>query len=245
MKRFILVMLIISFVYSAFAFDELWQRAQEVAENSWRLVPGLTTMQMSFRTGRNEMDNMGFVARISHGLAEDNTIYSELLSVVDRDPNSSINSDDVDLTDLESIQEFREFRELISQMGKDMIPEREGMFFETNTRNLTVRRTRQERRVNRRDCQAFDVRYSPTGKRADRVEGTVWIDIERGVPVLAEMQIPMLDQKRSTNIHYAFDARTNQFYPSRIEETSTQTYYDVAYSAVMTMTFENYWEFPE
>ena len=241
MKKYFLFFFLVAFICLVYPFDELWLQAQAAAENSWKLVPGHTTMQMSFRAGRNEMDNMGFVAKISHVLDEDNSIKSELLSIESNDPNKQNDDGQIELADL---NEFSEFKELIEQMGKDLIPSKEGMFLETNTRNLSVKRLRQEKRVNRRNCQAFEVRYSSTGKRSDRIEGTVWIDIERGVPVLAEMQIPMIDQKRSTNIHYAFDTATNQFYTSRIEDTSTQTYYDVNYSAVMIMTFEDYWEFP-
>ena len=240
MKKIILVFLILTFICTVYAFDELWQKAQEIAENSWRLVPGQTTMQISFREGRNEMRNMGFTARISHTLNEDNTIYSTLLSLENRGDTSS----DEEEPDIEELSELREFRDLLEAMSKDMIPTREGMFFETDTRNIRVRRQNQTRRIGRRQCQAFEVRYSPSGRRSERIEGTVWLEIDTGVPVLAEMQIPMLNERRSSNVSYGYDAATNQYFTSRVEDTSTQTFYEVNYSVVGVLTYENYWEFP-
>ena len=238
MKKTILTFIIVLMFTAIFAFDALWQKAQEMAENSWMMVPGRTNFEMAFRQGRIVNQDYGFKGEIVHTLMEDKSVHNEIVSIEVREPGKDVQT-------LETFQDSDDFKEWSQQTNEDMTPSQENnIFLEKDTRNLRVRKQNQTRRIGRIECQSFDVRYTPSGRRADRVEGTVWLNIETGAPVLAEMRIPMLDQTVTRDISYTHLPETNQFVETREVYTETRSFMEMAMSIIITTTYSEHWEFP-
>jgi hypothetical protein len=240
MKRILLITLLLAITISAYSFDALWQKAQELAENSWRLVPGTSALTMSYQAPGQR--SPGFTVRISHTLGEDNEIISEIISFVAHDERFAR---DAELEDLADIAGSEQFVDLMEQMSEQLRPTHYSMFTETDTRNIRVRRTREQRRIGRRDTIGFNVRFTPEGRRGDRMEGTVFLCLETGSPILAEMVVPTLDARFNHNTSFSFDAENQRFMQTRNQvETVTQSW-GMTVTVSLTLVMDGHWEFPE
>jgi hypothetical protein len=277
MKKMILIMVVLFSIHNVYAFDALWQKAQELAENSWTLVPGLTTMHHKMNIGRRAQAGAEFEIVFSRSLGEDNQIAVELVSAnyILIEPDGDFDEDDdfeIDPYELEAFEkEFgtieidestiissndldydHGFDELIQKMVDQeiergaIVPKREGVFFETNTRLLRVRRLNEQSEINGRMAQAFDIRYSTSGRRRDRVDGEVWLCIETGAPVLtvfSPARTPMFVRNISFRTYYDFLSDSNQFIAVHGAITTSASILGMRASLVVSMTYEEHWEF--
>ena len=261
MKKIIMVLTLTLFFLHIFAFDELWQKAQVIAENSWKLVPGITTLEMFTISENADNISAGMEIKMLHYLGEDGTIVTEVIKAemtIDEGEMPEIEDDEDFFISEEDLAEFliEDFHQpddfddaaiaMANEMSKDMIPKRSGMFFETNTRNLSVKRMNETKTINGRLCQGFEIRYSASGKRRDREEGTVWLEINTGAPVMAEMSpnsTPMFTRSINIETHYGFNDDTKQFFREKVINNAEISVLRIRMNMITTIMNENYWEF--
>jgi hypothetical protein len=130
--------------------------------------------------------------------------------------------------------------------SNERFPKREGVFFETNTRNLRVRRLNERREINGIMAQGFDVRYTPAGRRRAREEGNVWLCIETGSPVLSELsptRTPRFVRSINNRVYYNFLSETNQFVKVKTVSTSEGGALGFRMSLNITLISEDFWEY--
>ena len=271
MKKIILVFLILTFICTVYAFDELWQKAQALAENSWRLVPGRSIVS-SLTVSDNQSMRIGFDFEVAHTLDTDGNILTEIISYttiddfgVDfreilsenmeelfEDELNEMFDGDFDIEEFEMGESFefiseKEINDIADDFFKDMIPKRTGMFFETNSRNITVNRTRETKMINSRFCQAYEVSYTNTGRRRDRDDVIVWLEVSTGAPVLTESRprrTPPFVRSVIINTHYVFNEETNQFFVELFETVTEISILRQRMSMTLSVRRGDYWEYP-
>jgi len=235
MKRFILLCLILAIVTTIFAFDDLWQQAAEIQRNSKGRVPGKTTITQKFPMGQGEL-----VVVLAHTMGEDGKIVNEVLS-------TSINGTDVDdemKSDLAKVREA--ITEQLSQ-STDEDDDKDDLFLETDKKKLTVKRTKETKGINRNPCVAYDVTYSPTGKRVDSQFGKVWLNSNTGAPVLVELQVPnaSIEIKRTDmKSYYKFDKNTNTNIVDSVNTVVEVEMMNMSFKQELVMKFSDYWTKP-
>jgi len=90
----IITFMVISSINSAFEVDDLWQKAQAMAENSWRLVPGQVTTTIISSSDNDEASATTSTTVYTTFLGEDGTIVSEKL-----EDNAHISQSEIVTTD--------------------------------------------------------------------------------------------------------------------------------------------------
>ena len=309
MKKLLVLMLLIatliiafwvvSSLNTAFEVDELWQKAQAMAENSWRLVPGQVTMIVESISDDDSIVNSSTKTVFVNSLGEYGTIISERiddLTIEDEsikaishshDSYDCLSTDAFMLPALSNIEGIDSIRDLMSspnvrvmtlsgdqmpdleelqahgivniqmheignspnsEAGTGLTPKREGIFFETNKHNLTLRRQRSRKVIDDRLCQGYSFKYTPFGS-SELQEGVVWLDITTGAPVLKEIGSPkkfFSPSSVSTTIHIGFNEVTNQFFMERKEEKTSIAIPIVGINMNIhsIRIEENHWEYP-
>ena len=238
-------MLIIIIIYSAYPIDDLWRKAQSLAENSWRLVPGKTTTIIETFQGGVSQGNPTTIVKSIY-LSEEGKIVSETLPMETELP-------ELKLEDLENLEEL--LSSLPSQEGshtkvitlsgsdldmsnlppgmhtvqtshhtpKDLTPKKEGIFFEKNKKFLTLKKVKGTKTIEGKLCRGYRYDYTKTGLKKDREQGTIWLDTTTGVPVLKEPAASkdlLATESTISNVYYGFNPETRQFYTERIEATT-------------------------
>ena len=237
MKKVLVFIVLFTCFMSAFTIDELWNKTLEIAENSWQILPGRITMtsETSFSEGlRARTMRMEIVFGLSK--AEDGTVRAFSIS---RDLTSS---DEIAQRERNEINRMvdRSIRELLEQ---DFTPKREGIFT-ADCPNTTVRRQRNTRTIDGRLAQSYRVTHTPTGKRTDRIDGTVWIDAETRAPLLSEMrpsQFPEGVRRMDIKTFYKYLEDTNQFIVIRQETSSTAQGGNMIFTSEQVQVFEEHW----
>jgi len=211
MKRLLFICLILTIATTIFAFDELWEQAAELQRNSIGRVPGKTTMTTKFPMGQGEIEIV-----ISHKPDENGKIKMELISTEVK----GMEDEELKAKVLEGMTSqlkagFAKADSLIDakeSVGESILDDEENIFLETDKKKLTVKRTKETKGINRNPCVAYDVTYSPTGKRVDSQFGKVWLNSNTGAPVLVELQVPnaSIEIKRTdVKRYYKYDKNSN------------------------------------
>ena len=236
----VIVLLILSFniissLNSTFHADELWQKAQELAGNSYTLVPGKrtiiietvtdgdtaaaesTTTAYSFHLGDNgEIVTEQISTPVSFDLSALDFDISEHLGDIQSGSNVKIltltSMDDLpDFVDMENVQMFSMHSDSVSF---DLTPSRTGIFFEEDRHKLTLRKMRGTKEIDGINVSGYAFKYSITGQKSDRTKGVVWLNSETGAPVMQEISSTGLSMTGSTDTvkHFGFKTDTNQFF---------------------------------
>ena len=242
MKRLIMVIIALSLMTTAFAFDELWQKAQRIMDNSWRLVPGQTTI-----TSRT-LNNSGDVAVVASDDTCPNTNRprggvggvmqeSEIVISHARGGRGTIVSELVSSSGAQQM-------EIDARLDRDMTPQRESMFFETNNRNIQVTKLDETKTINDVQTQAFSVSFTPRGERS-ATESKVWLCTTTGAPVLVEAQPPvnqpMVNSVNRTTF-YTFDAENNRAFTHREEFVTSISAMGMNITNESVIVMEGHWE---
>ena len=230
MKKLVITLLTLCLVTTVFAFDELWQKAQKISENSWNLVPGKTTQLNKMTDDKKNEMVMDLEVIVLHSLADNGSVLNELVTAKNM-------GEDLDPDDNKQIEGI---------LSQDKTPSKDGMFFETNPKNLTVNVLRESKNINGKDCQAYSVRYLPDGNKKEALEGKVWLDKKTGAPVLAELTMsktPMFVKSVDMKTHYLFEQ--GKVYPDKIEVVMSISALGKKITNETTILMHDYWEYPE
>ena len=259
MKKSFSILILLCFVCSAYAFDDLWQKARVFAENSKGLIAGKMTMEIEMTEEKMPDARAGSRMVYISFLGEDGNIVTELISNEEYSIGMDDLFDDEELDEEElqlfsELDDFDDFEEIDSSQGNSQNNPMSDMnfggvnlnemFLETNKRNITVNRSRNTKIINDIHCQAYEVRYSPSGKRKDRVEGIVWLEIDKGVPVLSEMsptRKPVFVKSMDMNTYFGFDEEINVFFSEAAVINTSISFLGKRMNMVMTMTQEDFW----
>ena len=258
MKKIIIITIIIALIIIAFSIissinssfdnDELWQKAQVLAENSYRLIPGKRTITTETITDGNvdtssESTTVYTFHRDENGdivtEVEKKFDLAELLSQLnlndqtDHDSTHSLtqnsnvrimsfNSMD-EIPDLSSLGDVQVLGDTDVSFEFDMTPKKEGVLFENDKNKLTLRKMRGTKNMEGRQAQGYSFKFTATGRKNDKQNGVMWLDTETGAPIMQEIGSAGLSLKKGnkTLSYYGFDKELNMFFTEKeIDEKS-------------------------
>ena len=273
MKKAFFTMLIIVIISSAYPIDDLWKKAQDLAENSWRLVPGKTTTTVeTFQGGVTQGAGTTIVKSIY--LSEDGKIVSEtlpmenelpVLKLEDLEnleellttlPNHeegqtrvlTLSDSDFDMSNLPAGTHTIQHVASLPDTKNDLTPKKEGIFFEKNKKFLTLKKVKGTKTIEGKLCQGYKYDYTKTGLKKDREQGTIWLDTITGSPVLKEPTAPkdlISTETTISNVYYGYNYNTRQFYPKRIESMTNISVpiVNLKMNIKSTTIEEDHWEY--
>lgn len=233
MKKSLITIALLLIIVNIFAFDELWQKAQKFAENSWNLVPGKIIQQniMKDLKSNEDMNQSDIIINV---IKDDMGFIKSVLEKA--------------IVDGQEVNESNSQIEML--LNVDRTPNRKGMFLTNDKKDISVKRLRQNSKINDLDCIAYEVSYTTTddSNKRETLKGTVWLASKDGRPVLAEMEMaktPMFVQSIKMNTHYGFDNNTQKIFIEKVDM-------DVNISALgkrmhnkTIVTMSDYWEYKE
>jgi hypothetical protein len=258
MKKLLVCLLLLTFVCSVFAYDELWQKAQAIAENSWNLVPGKTTVQSENITTTSKYTfKLGYEIVVGLSLGEDGAIKSELISKSIHDnydelkkntgiPKADLNNLKRELDDVKA--SFN--NQVNEQLSDDDKPEKNGIFFENDRKILTLNKQKKTQVIEGKTCSVYRYKYRPADKKETQ-EGTVWLDTETGAIVqmqrsLDNDRMPLEIRKYATpelKATYQYDAELNRTYPVKQEINLEITQGMETHTVNQIIQNEDFWEY--
>ena len=273
MKKTLLTMLLIAMISSIFAIDDLWKKAQTLAENSWNLVPGKTTTTVeTFQNGVSQGPGVTVVKSVY--LSEEGKIISEIIPQENEPPALKIedlenleellgslpgsesgqtrvltlSGSDIDMSNLPAGTHTVRHVQTSSESHQDLTPKKEGIFFEKNKKFLTLKKIRGTKTIEGKICQGYSYDYTKTGLKKDREQGTIWLDITTGAPVFKEPTAPkdlLATETTISNVYYGYNAETSQFYTERIESNSDISIpiANLKMNMKRTIIEEDHWEY--
>ena len=266
MKKLLLTMLLLTIVISIFAFDELWQKAQAVMENSKNMTPGTLAQHFESISKNPKFEfQLGYEIIVSFAPDEDGNTVTNLVSrrtfdnYDDLRKNTGIPRSDL----LDMRKAVDELKASINGISNDMLnkdmdsDEFEGnditwfgVFFETDPKKLQLSPQKKLQVMNGVNCQVYKVKYMPDGNKKNTETGTIYLNAETGVPVyssfdLRNMKLPLelkLIKDPAMNTHYTYDAERNMALPSRTEINISIPFMGTTSSVNTLITMGDYWE---
>ena len=214
-----------------FAFDALWQKAQNLSDNNPNFQPGKTTM--SVITTSPDLPDSTFMQNTTifiQYVGEDGKLATEIIS---QEMFVNVEGEDIDVDLFDDYDETEEISDeemeaLLKEEGVDSSSrgfeagfsmEESKILSERNPRNITVRNLNETKEINGKIAQGYSIRYTPTRRRRDRIEGTFWLDVNNGAPVMSElypgMKIPFVKSYFFVG-YYTFIEDSNHFYVDRM-----------------------------
>jgi len=230
MKKLVTCIMLMGIISSVFAIDELWQKAQKISQNSWRLVPGKTTERLKMiDPKKNEIQSNEEII-VKHSLGNNKNVLNKLVL-------ATKNGEALD-------PEEKRVKKILS---KDNTPKKKGVFFETNPKYFKVKRLDEIKEINGKKCQAYEIEYIADGDKDKALKGKIYLDIITGSPVLSELQLvntPMSVENVDMVTHYNFDNKKNQVYVSKKEIHTLVSMFFVKAKMEGIVLMEDYWEYP-
>ena len=266
MKKLIVTLLILTIMVSVFAFDELWQKAQAVMENSKKMTPGTLAQHFESISKNAKYDfQLGYEIIVSFAPGEDGNTVTSLVSRRTFDNYNDLRNNTgiprSDLLDMrKAVDELKASINGISNdmLNKDMDSEELegndlnwfGVFQETDPKKLVLSPQKKFQTMNGVTCQVYKVKYMPDGNKKNTETGTIYLNAETGVPVyssfdLRNMKLPLelkLITDPAMNTHYTYDAERNLALPSRVEINISIPFMGNTSSMNTLITMGDYWE---
>ena len=266
MKKLLVTMLVLTIMTSVFAFDELWQKAQAVMENSKNMTPGTLAQHFESISKNPKFEfKLGYEIIVSFAPGEAGSTVTSLVSrrtfdnFSDLRTNKGIPNSDL----IEMRKAVDEMKASINGISNDMLnkdmdsDELEGndlnwfgVFQETDPKKLNLSPQKKLQSMNGVTCQVYKVKYMPDGNKKNTETGTIYLNAQTGVPVyssfdLRNMKLPLelkLITDPAMNTHYTYDAEKNMALPSRVEINISIPFMGTTSSMNTLITMGDYWE---
>ncbi|MCK9330984.1 MAG: hypothetical protein PHY08_12480 [Candidatus Cloacimonetes bacterium] len=205
MKKILFLIAILIISINIYAFDNLWQKAQQYAENGWKMVPGYIHQVNVMKNEKTDEVMSQMDVKISTKLNDFEIIENELIEAF-------INDEPAD----ENTQEIK------SLLEADNTPSRKGMFLTEDTENIKVKDLNSLSEINGIKVSSYQVKFTTLDENNKKqiLEGTVWLDSQTGRPVLSEMTMkktPMFVKSIDVKTYYGFNDEGQYFYPDKVE----------------------------
>jgi hypothetical protein len=230
-KYLILTICLLSVALLNAAENEIWDKARNIAELNWNLVPGLSstvseTLNIPYEVSVNKTEYV-----VAHQPFE-NLIMNELVSA---------KIDGVEQTGENASREFDGI------LKHDLTPEKEGMFFRDNGEGLTYEFTGREEEVKGFNCLAFDFIYEIDHEN-NTYRGVVWLDRDTGAPIKREFSMdknPRLVKDMSIEEYYHYDPQTREWFRESVKSQTIVAVMGQEMMNITTVTYSDYWRYEE
>jgi len=228
MKNQAIFLLLLLLISRLFAFDDLWQKTQEISSRSNNLIPGRSSITFDYTQTVRLTDFMvHWEAELIHELDATNQIRTSIESKKMTDNFNELKNQVIPISTLNefrtTLDQFRKsFTDMVNgQANIDLTPKENGIFTENDRKILTVKRQKKLLQIGGITCVEYQINYKPKEKKDEQTKGKIWVHSETGVPVYAELQplqsllsmVPGL--KPELQIYFDYDPDNNTYYPSR------------------------------
>ena len=266
MIKYVFTVFLILTITTIFAFDELWQKAQTIMENSKNYVPGTLAQHWESVTKKPGYEfRLGYEIIIGHALGEEGKTETSLISrntfdnYNDLRNNPGIPRNDI-LDMRKAVDELKSGINSISNsmLNKDMDAEElddrdilwTEIFTETDPKKLVLTPQKRDQNIGGNTCRVYKVRYMPDGKKKNSQTGTIYLDTVTGVPVLSvfdilDLGLPLeikLPRNPEMRTYYSYDVENNIAHPSRVEIKISIPFMGITSEMNTMITMGDYWE---
>ncbi len=238
MKPYLIIWLCLTLFYSfslnALDKDNLWSKAQTIAEANLNLIPGKTHMTMTTVNDRSGDVIQNSEVKIKHFLNEKSEIVSKILQQDVEGENELDQEND---------------RMINNMLERDLKPKREGIFFLEPNDDFKLKPTGEKSSIKGFDCLEFE--FSFNTKTDDDKEvtfvGSLWLEEETGAvikQVFSSDRTPMFVRDITIERSYFFDKDKQIWY---LEEMTTKAEVRLLLRRLTNQSrtvYKDYWEYP-
>lgn len=212
--------------------DSLWQKAVDIAEKNWTLVPGYTIRIDRMLDKDDEVESVTEVW-VKHSLTDSLTIENTIVKA---------------FLDSQQVSE-EEYDQFMQFAGQDMMPENKSLFHNTPPDNPLITKTQEQQEIKGRPCIGYKYEYRLEDDEYGTISqsGMIWIDKETGAPMYLEFVadgLPRMIKKMDGFALYSFDPTTETWW---LEKTVTNMEIKLLFVTRKTQSevqYKDYWEYP-
>jgi hypothetical protein len=232
MKRSAILIIVIVTLCSLWGDDSnhpLWEKAREITENNWLLVPGNLEQITYQKSGKGKLKSQ---ETVSVEFAQVQAEVAAFLITAHRD-GEELSIDDEKVAEL---------------MKEDMKPDNSSLFHNFKGRDLKVKLNGKSRVIEGQNCVGFDYSYTKEdGEFAgDGIPGwgTVWLHEESGAPLQNEMSFkPPAKAVKDMSITYHYHWGDEGWFKKQVEMKFLISILLIKYNIEVIRNYDNYWEY--
>ncbi|MDP8321893.1 MAG: hypothetical protein RAO94_06045 [Candidatus Stygibacter australis] len=229
MKKIIILLVLCSavFLVADDQSDELWQKAQAIAEVNWRWVTGEMELRVS------GLDDNGSEMMTSLLIFSYEQEDGEIIGYYDGGTRSG-----------NLIPEHDEIVQMF--LSQDMSPDSSSIFFNNADWGLEVTRTGVTDKVLKQNCAEFTFSGERPGEDGKPIpmEGKVWLDLETGVPVFMESTMyPSVEMKARSDNKITYQYKKDKLTLKKLETITSMEAMGQKVKMKTVAKFKKYWWF--
>ncbi|MDP8220149.1 MAG: hypothetical protein P9X26_02305 [Candidatus Stygibacter frigidus] len=229
MKKYFIILLLVSaaFLMADDQADELWQKAQAIAQANWRWVAG----EMELNVSALDDDNSEMMA-------------SSLMFSFELEDGEIAGYYDGGTRSGDLIPESDQMVQ--GMLSQDMSPDSSSIFFNNADWTLEVTKTGVTDKVLKQNCAEFTFKGERPGEDGKPIpmEGKVWLALDTGVPVYMEQTMfPPVDMVKRIDNKITYQYKNDIFTVKKLDTITAVEAMGQKVKMKNAVKFKKYWWF--